>query len=106
MTKAQLIAKTSKKIEGQDKEAVTNIISNFLETLKEEMAEGNNIYLRGFGSFINKKRAGKIGRNITKQKQIIIPERYVPVFKPSKLFLNLIKESEKVKKMNEAHENA
>ena len=61
------------------------------------MAEGNNIYIRGFGSFTIKRRAQKIGRNITKQEQMTIPERYVPVFKPAKVFVNLIKTSDKVK---------
>lgn len=97
MTKAQLITKINKKIDGLDREAINEVISKFLETAKEEMAEGNNIYLRGFGSFINKRRAPKVGRNIRKQEQINIPEHFVPAFKPSKNFVKMVKGSEKVK---------
>jgi DNA-binding protein HU-beta len=60
------------------------------------MADGENIYVRGFGSFVNKKRAKKIARNISKNTAIIIEEHYVPSFKPSKVFINKIKKSSKV----------
>ena len=102
MTKAQLISKLNRKISTVDRDAINVVVSQFLETIKEQMAEGNNIYLRGFGSFITKKRAAKIGRNIRKGNQIEIPERFVPAFKPSKDFMEVVKESEKVKAAYEA----
>ena len=65
------------------------------------MSEGENIYVRGFGSFVNKKRARKIGRNISKNTSIMIEEHYVPSFKPSKTFVEKIKLSDKVKLANQ-----
>jgi DNA-binding protein HU-beta len=64
------------------------------------MKEGNNIYLRGFGSFINKKRNKKLARDLSKNTAIIIEEHYIPAFKPSKTFVESIKKSEKVKAAN------
>jgi DNA-binding protein HU-beta len=61
------------------------------------MAKGDNIYVRGFGSFVNKKRAKKIARNISKNTAIVIDEHYVPSFKPAKVFIEKIKSSEKLK---------
>ena len=67
-----------------------------MESVKSTMAEGNNVYLRGFGSFIIKKRAEKMARNISKNTTIVIPEHNVPAFKPSKTFSAQVKvESEK-----------
>jgi DNA-binding protein HU-beta len=63
------------------------------------MADGDNIYVRGFGSFINKKRAKKIARNISKNTAIVIDEHYIPSFKPSKVFVEKIKNSKKIKQM-------
>jgi DNA-binding protein HU-beta len=63
------------------------------------MADGDNIYVRGFGSFINKKRAKKIARNISKNTAIVIDEHYIPAFKPSKVFVEKIKNSKKIKQM-------
>jgi DNA-binding protein HU-beta len=65
------------------------------------MSEGNNIYVRGFGSFINKKRARKVARNISKNTAIIIDEHYIPSYKPAKVFVEKIKSSKKVKVMAE-----
>jgi DNA-binding protein HU-beta len=63
------------------------------------MSDGNNIYIRGFGSFINKKRKRKIARNISRNTALVIEEHYIPSFKPAKIFVNKIKASEKVKEM-------
>jgi DNA-binding protein HU-beta len=63
------------------------------------MADGENIYVRGFGSFINKKRAKKIARNISKNTAIVIDEHFIPAFKPSKVFVEKIKNSKKIKQM-------
>jgi DNA-binding protein HU-beta len=59
-------------------EDVSSIIENFITVVKESMAEGNNIFIRGFGSFINKKRAEKLARNITKNTPVLIPEHFIP----------------------------
>jgi DNA-binding protein HU-beta len=59
------------------------------------MTEGKNIYLRGFGSFIVKKRKTKVARNISAGTQVIIPEHYIPFFKPCKRFLNRVKNNVK-----------
>lgn len=66
-----------------------------MESIKESLSDGNNVYLRGFGSFVVKKRAEKTGRNISKNTTIIIPEHYVPAFKPAKVFVESVKESTK-----------
>ena len=64
------------------------------------MVEGHNVYVRGFGSFVNKKRAKKVARNISINTAIIIDEHYIPSFKPSKSFVEQVKKSDKVKKAN------
>ena len=64
------------------------------------MSNGENIYVRGFGSFVNKKRARKIARNISRNTAIIIDEHYIPSFKPSKVFIEKVKNSDKVKALN------
>jgi DNA-binding protein HU-beta len=69
------------------------------KVVKDSMAEGENIYVRGFGSFINKKRAKKIARNISKNTAIVIDEHYIPAFKPSKVFVEKIKNSKKIKQL-------
>ena len=68
--------------------------------VKNSMADGENIYVRGFGSFVNKKRAKKIARNISKNTAIVIEEHFVPSFKPSKVFIEKIKKSDRVKLAN------
>ena len=62
-----------------------------METVKDTMVNGENVYLRGFGSFIIKKRAEKTGRNISKNTTIIIPAHNIPAFKPAKTFVNEVK---------------
>lgn len=95
MTKAEVITKISDKT-GIQKDDVTQTIEAFFKVVKDSMSEGENIYVRGFGSFINKKRAKKIARNISKNTAIVIDEHYVPSFKPSKVFIDKIKNSKKV----------
>ena len=65
-----------------------------MDAVKESMVAGNNVYLRGFGSFIVKKRAKKTARNISKNTTIIIPEHFIPAFKPSKSFINKVKNNQ------------
>lgn len=97
MTKAEVIAEIAEKT-GIDKADVTTTIEAFFSVVKNSMAEGENIYVRGFGSFVNKKRARKVARNISKNTAIIIDEHYVPSFKPSKVFIEKIKNSSKITK--------
>jgi DNA-binding protein HU-beta len=96
MTKADIVNEISKKT-GIEKVYVQKTIESFMETMKESMVKGNNVYLRGFGSFILKKRAKKIARNISKNTTIVIPEHFIPSFKPAKTFVNDVKSKVKVK---------
>jgi DNA-binding protein HU-beta len=66
-----------------------------MNVIKNSLVKGENVYLRGFGSFIIKKRAQKIGRNISKNTTLIIPEHYVPAFKPAKIFVDRVKKNVK-----------
>jgi DNA-binding protein HU-beta len=95
MTKADLVTDISDKT-GVEKIAVQATIETFMQSVIESMENGENVYLRGFGSFIVKKRAEKTGRNISKNTTLIIPEHFVPTFKPSKTFIEGVKS--KVKK--------
>jgi DNA-binding protein HU-beta len=90
MTKADIVKKVSEST-GIEKVAVQNAIEAFMETVKESLTEGRNVYLRGFGSFIVKKRAEKVARNISKNTTIIIPEHFVPSFKPAETFVEQVK---------------
>lgn len=96
MTKAEVISKIADKT-GIQKDDVTQTVEAFFKVVKDSMADGDNIYVRGFGSFINKKRAKKIARNISKNTAIVIDEHYIPAFKPSKVFIEKIKSSKKIK---------
>ena len=100
MTKAEVIAEIASQT-GIDKGDVTTTVEAFFKVVKNKMAEGENIYVRGFGSFVNKKRARKVGRDISKNTSITIDEHYVPSFKPSKTFVEKIKGSDKVKVANQ-----
>lgn len=96
MTKADVINQIADKT-GIDRSDVTTTVETLFAIVKDSMAEGENIYVRGFGSFVNKKRAKKIARNISKNTAIVIDEHFVPSFKPSKVFIEQIKTSNKVK---------
>ncbi|MEO9021017.1 MAG: HU family DNA-binding protein [Ginsengibacter sp.] len=91
MRKADLINRISDKT-GIPKVDVLVTLETLFKEVKESLSEGENIYIRGFGSFITKKRAAKIGRNIKKNTAVEIPEHYIPAFKPSKEFVMQIKE--------------
>jgi DNA-binding protein HU-beta len=99
VTKADVIAEIADKT-GIDKADVTTTVEAFFSVVKNSMSNGENIYVRGFGSFVNKKRARKIARNISKNTAIIIDEHYIPSFKPSKVFIDKIKNSDRVKNIN------
>ena len=96
MTKSDIINQIADKT-GIDKSDVTATVEAFFTIVKNNMSNGHNIYVRGFGSFINKKRKKKIARNISRNTAIVIDEHYIPSFKPAKIFVNKIKSSEKVK---------
>ena|ERR1017187_6860186 len=94
MTKQKLINELAKKT-GVEKLVVTEILEATISIIKNTMMKGENCYLRGFGSFIVKKRKGKIGRNIIAGVPVIVPDRYVPTWKPSKGFLEKVKANNK-----------
>ena len=95
MTKADIINEISEKT-GVEKLAVQATVESFMKVVKNHMAEGKNIYLRGFGTFLVKKRAEKTGRNISKNETIIIPAHFIPAFKPAKTFAEKVKKNVKV----------
>lgn len=82
MTKAEIVREISKTT-GLDKNAVLLTVEKLMEVIKDSLANGENVYLRGFGSFIIKTRAEKIARNISKNTSIVVPEHKIPAFKPS-----------------------
>ena len=100
MTKADVINQIADKT-GIDKADVSASVEAFFNIVKSNMSAGHNIYVRGFGSFINKKRKKKIARNISRNTAIVIEEHYIPSFKPAKIFVNKIKNSDKVKQLAE-----
>ena len=94
MTKAEIVADIAQKT-GIEKVAIQAAVEEFMTVVKDSLAEGENVYLRGFGSFIVKKRAEKTGRNISKNQTILIPAHNIPAFKPAKTFMNDVKNSKK-----------
>ena len=90
MTKAELVSQIANRT-GVEKVTVLNTVETFMEVMKDTMSRGENVYLRGFGSFILKRRAEKTGRNITKNTSIRIPAHYIPAFKPAKPFATEVK---------------
>ena len=90
MTKADIVNEFTKKT-GADKQAVLNTLEAFMDTVKESLSREENVYLRGFGSFIVKKRAQKTARNISKNTTIIIPEHNIRAFKPAYRFTLSVK---------------
>jgi DNA-binding protein HU-beta len=91
MTKADIVNEISKNT-GIEKVTVQKTVEAFMESVKDSLTSGKNVYLRGFGSFIVKKRAEKTARNISKNTTIIIPEHTIPAFKPAKTFVAQVKE--------------
>ena len=90
MTKADLVSEITDKT-GVEKIAVQATVESLMTTIIDAMKSGENVYLRGFGSFVIKKRAEKTGRDISKNTTLIIPEHFVPTFKPAKTFVNDVK---------------
>ncbi|MCE3007611.1 MAG: integration host factor subunit beta [Bacteroidetes bacterium] len=100
MTKAEIVSKIAQKT-GLEKADVSASLEAFFKVVKSSMAEGENIYIRGFGSFVVKKRAKKVARIISRNKPIVINEHYVPTFKAAKVFIDKVKESDKIKTKEE-----
>ena len=96
MKKAEIVADIVKAT-GLEKVVVEATVEALMITMKESMVNGENIYLRGFGTFLLKKRAEKTGRNITKGTSIKIPAHFIPAFKPAKEFAEVVKSKVKVK---------
>jgi DNA-binding protein HU-beta len=90
MTKADIVSEISAKT-GMDKADVLVVVEAFMASVKNSLEKGENVYLRGFGSFINKKRAQKLGRNILAKTQVVIPAHYIPAFKPAREFMDSVK---------------
>ncbi|MBO4577839.1 MAG: integration host factor subunit beta [Paludibacteraceae bacterium] len=85
MTKADLVNQVALET-GYDKTTILNVIEAAMADVKKSVAAGENVYLRGFGSFITKVRAEKVARNITKNTSIVVPEHKIPAFKPGREF--------------------
>jgi len=96
MTKAEIVQEIANKT-GIEKVAVQATVEAVMDTIKSNMIKGENIYLRGFGTFLLKKRAEKTGRNISKNTTVKIPAHMIPAFKPAKEFVTEIKTKVKVK---------
>ena len=90
MTKADIVSEIARST-GVEKVQVQAIVEAFMESIKTSLTQKNNVYLRGFGSFIVKKRAKKVARNISKNTTITIPEHNIPAFKPAKSFAAKVK---------------
>ena len=85
MTKADIVNEIAKTT-GIDKSAVLSVVEKFMVVVKDSLAHGENVYIRGFGSFIVKTRAEKTARNISKNTTLIIPAHNIPAFKPANAF--------------------
>lgn len=96
MTKAEVITQIAKNT-GIEKIQIQAVVESFMDTVKSSMKNNENIYLRGFGSFIIKQRAEKKARNISKNTTITIPARNIPAFKPAKTFVAEIQSTKKSK---------
>ncbi len=92
MRKADLVTAISEKT-GVPKVDVLVTLEEFFVQVKDSLASGENVYIRGFGSFIVKKRKKKVGRHIKQNVSIEIPEHYIPAFKPAKIFMELVKDN-------------
>ena len=95
MTKAEVVNEIAEKT-GVEKVAVQAAVETFMKVIKNSLQKGDTVYLRGFGSFVVKRRAEKTGRNISKNTTVIIPAHNVPAFKPAKTFVDRVKKNVKV----------
>ena len=96
MTKADIVTRISDKT-GMERADVQATVEAFMKEVRNSLETGDNVYLRGFGSFVIKKRAEKTGRNISKNTTIKIPAHNIPAFKPAKVFVEGVKTNVEVK---------
>lgn len=96
MTKADIVSNIVEET-GLERAEALKAVESFMNTVKSSLSQGQNVYLRGFGSFVVKERAEKTGRNISKNTAIIIPAHNIPSFKPAKTFVDEVKSNVKVK---------
>jgi DNA-binding protein HU-beta len=92
MTKADIVNKVSKST-GVERSTVQTTVEAFMESVKSSLARNENVYLRGFGSFIVKKRAQKTARDISRGTKLLIPAHFIPAFKPAKVFASQVKKA-------------
>ena len=90
MTKQDIVNQIAKQT-GIDKTTTLAVVESFMEAVKDSLSANENVYLRGFGSFILKKRAQKTARNITQNTTMVIPEHNIPAFKPARVFFDSVK---------------
>ena len=90
MTKAEIVREIAEKT-GVEKQVVLQVVEGMMESIRNSMINGEEVFLRGFGSFIIKRRPRKVARNISKNTTIVIPAHNIPAFKPAKKFLEKIK---------------
>lgn len=90
MTKAEIVSEIASKT-GIDKREVLMVVESLMDTINTTMTNGEEVFLRGFGSFIIKRRAEKTARNISKNTTMIVPAHNIPAFKPAKEFLEKVK---------------
>ena len=95
MTKADIVSNIVEET-GLERVEALKAVEAFMTTIKSSLSKGQNVYLRGFGSFVVKERAEKTGRNISRNTAIIIPAHNIPSFKPAKTFVEDIKSNVKV----------
>lgn len=96
MTKADIVAGIADET-GLERTEALKAVESFMSTIKTSLSKGQNVYLRGFGSFVVKERAEKTGRNISEKTTIIIPAHNIPSFKPAKTFVEQVKKNVQVK---------
>lgn len=90
MTKAEIVRDIAEKT-GVEKQVVMQVVEGMMENIRNSIIQGENVYLRGFGSFIIKRRAEKVARNISKNTTIVIPSHNIPAFRPSRSFMEKVK---------------
>ena len=96
MTKADIVNAISENT-GIEKMVVQKTVEAFMESVKGSLIKGEDVLLRGFGSFIVKTRAEKTARDMAKNTTITIPAHNIPAFKPAKSFVAEVKDNNKVK---------
>mgnify|MGYP005847723877 CR=1 FL=1 len=94
MTKIEVIAKLTHKT-GIPKPDIQVVMEELFQLIQDTMLQGESVHFKGFGKFLNKKRAQKLGRNLSDNTAIIIDEHYIPSFKPAKAFITKVKETVK-----------